>query len=201
MPEHAQLPMFQSHVPKHQKRHAWQYDYHHRRPSCQVRSTLVQDQLYEQFLGEYRILDSNGPQILAHFYQVLQPEYGFPRYRSHPLYQQLLERCDLEQQLFYSVLSPFGQTFANLQKPAGWLLREQDGDQCIIGKFHHLPHEPRVHPRFYHKVFSEWSFYSPVRCKFKLVGFQSVFLIVTRRRLANLKKAPRQSSVVINIKK
>ena len=201
MPEHAQLPMFQSHVPKHQKRHAWQYDYHHRRPSCQVRSTLVQDQLYEQFLGEYRILDSNGPQILAHFCQVLQPEYGFPRYLSRPLYQQLLERCDLEQQLFYSVLSPFGQTFANLQKPAGWLLRERDGDQCIVGKFHHLLHEPRVHPRFYRKVFSEWSFYSPVCCKFKLVGCQSVFLIVTRRRLANLKKAPRQSSVVINIKK
>ena len=201
MQGHAQLPMFQFHAPKHQKHHAWLYDYHHRQPSYQVRSSLVQVQLYEQFLGEYRIQDSNGPQSLVHSYQVLQPEFGFPRYLFHPLYQQLLEHYDLERQLFYSALSLFGQTFANLQKPVGWLLRERDGDRCIVGKFHHLLHEPRVHPRFYRKVFSEWSFYSPVCCKFKLVGCQSVFLIVTRRRLAKLKKAPGQSSVVINIKK
>ena len=136
-----------------QKHHVSQYDYHHKQPSYRVKSTLVRALLYEQFLGEYQILDNNGPQILWHFYQALRPECDSLRYLFHFLYQQLWERYGLGQLWFYQETGHFYLPFLTPQKPVDWLLRVLNVYQYIIDRYHHQRHVPHVRPRSYHTKF------------------------------------------------
>ena len=148
-------------VPMNQTHRVSQCGCHHKQQSCPEVSNPALGQRCARCLGARQTLDSSECRILWRSCPARSLGCGCLRSslsRQHG--PKLLERCDLEQQLFFQVRALCDPTYADLQRLAGWLLRAPSGGRYTASKYRHQPRGQGVHPRFYHIAF--WGTYGPL---------------------------------------